>query len=233
MIIEWKGKVGYGDIVSPLCYAINQSEIRNEKVHLKFIWNKQNEDPESLLNRVDFLFDKIAYKNLEIYHSFDDTFKLDHTNYEIKALKKQAEYHNVYFPKWNVEPKYTVVCSPLFNKTPLKDYGYKKEWKDGLTFEQWDDLIYVRRYNNIHVDYRTPIKDLFEIFSQCKYFIGYHGSCSWVARLFKIPMTIYSHDKKFTRWAFPWQADTEEESRILLENAENKRNEYIERIRGS
>jgi carbamoyltransferase len=38
MIIEWKGKIGYGDIVSPLCYAHNQSEIIGKLVNLQFYW---------------------------------------------------------------------------------------------------------------------------------------------------------------------------------------------------
>jgi len=104
-----------------------------------------------------------------------------------------------------------------------------KKWKDGLFPDQWEELI--NRSDTIHVDYRTPIEELFDIMSNCRHFIGYHGSCSWVARLFGVPMTVFSHDKQFTQWAFPWQDLHTDQSKILLSTMRDKRNEYIDNIR--
>ena len=56
MIIDWKGKIGYGDIVSPICYAINQSIIRNEVVTLNFYW------PYTLEDSKHFEFETLRYR---------------------------------------------------------------------------------------------------------------------------------------------------------------------------
>lgn len=234
MIIDWKGKIGYGDIVSPICYAINQSIIRNEVVTLNFYWPYTKQDSqyfeyESLRYRADVVEALAGYDHLKVNHKFGTILPYNHTNYHIKALDPNDTYHNIYFPKFVIDPKYTVVCSPLNNKKQLKDYGPNKAWKDGLDPFQWETLI--DQPDTIHVDYRTPINELIDIMLTCRHFIGYHGSCSWVARMFGVPMTIHSHDPKFTQWAFPWQAKTIEESKKLLSISKDKRNEYIERLR--
>ena len=36
--IEWKGKIGYGDIISPLCYAHNISQMNCQDVTLHVHW---------------------------------------------------------------------------------------------------------------------------------------------------------------------------------------------------
>ena len=219
MIVEWKGKIGYGDVVSPLCYAQNQSEIRGEKTTLRFHWPyADSKDPESLPKRVDTLIDKIKFPGVEVVHAFDSYVSYDHINYDVKPRNDAYKYHNVYFPKVNVDPKKYVVCSPIYNQKSLKEYG--KKWKDRLTFDEWYGIL--EQYDAIHVDYRTPIEELLEVMSKCSHFIGYHGSCSWVARLFGLPMTIYSQDPKFSAWAFPWCNGS-----LSVEMAKFDRDEYI------
>ena len=38
LVINWKGKIGYGDIISPISYALNLAEKNSTDVILKFHW---------------------------------------------------------------------------------------------------------------------------------------------------------------------------------------------------
>jgi hypothetical protein len=228
MIIEWKGKIGYGDIVSPLCYAQNQSEITGKLVNLQFYWPHEHLDYIAQ-NKATCkkLVDLIDLRHVVVDHIDDSYLPYNHTNYDAVPCRENDVYHNIYFPKIDIDPKYTVVCSPIGNKQPLMDYSKGKAWKDGLGFLQWLEL----ERNAIVVNYKTPFDELVDILSNCRYYIGYHGSVSWMARLFGLPMTIHSHDARFTQWAFPWQAKTMEESQILLEQCKVKREQYIDNLR--
>lgn len=219
MIVEWKGKIGYGDVVSPLCYAQNQSEIRSERTLLKFHWpyGKQ-QDPESLPNRVDAIVKYVGFPGVDVVHKFNSELPCDHTNYTVKALDDDYKFHNVYFPKVSIRPEKFVVCSPINNEIPLGVYG--KRWKDGLTKQDWRDIVV--KYDAVHVDYRTPISELLSVMSKCEGFIGYHGSCAWVARLFGLNMTVHSRDRKMSEWAFPWCNGVS-----TIEIARFDRDEYI------
>lgn len=228
MIIEWKGKIGYGDIVSPLCYAHNQSEIIGKLVNLQFYWPHETVEYiaqnkatcKKLVNLLDL-------KNVVVDHIDDRYLPYNHTNYYAVPCRKKYVYHNIYFPTIDINPKNVVVCTPLNNKISLKEYSKNKAWKDGLSVIDWHHL----QKDAIHVDYNTPFEKLVDILSNCCYYIGYHGSVSWMARLFGLPMTIHSHDAKFTQWAFPWQAKTMEESQILLQQCKVEREQYIQNLR--
>ena len=235
MIIEWKGKVGYGDIVSPICFAQNQHEITGEKVSLQFYWNfRQGDDPESLDNRVRAIEEQLQLDGVFIEHVYNTDLKYNHTVYNVGPKDWANQYHNVYFPKFDIQPKHTVICSPLYNEIPLDQYSHNKGWKGGISLHSWKNLVNKPGY--IHIDYRTPIKDVFEALLNCRYFIGYHGSCSWVARLFGVPMRIVSSDEEFSRWAFPWTQSMSDsvdvnKANLLLEKSKVLRDEYVEGLR--
>ena len=38
LVINWKGKIGYGDIISPISYAYNIAEKNSTDVILRFHW---------------------------------------------------------------------------------------------------------------------------------------------------------------------------------------------------
>ena len=38
IVINWKGKIGYGDIISPISYAYNIAEKNSTNVVLRFHW---------------------------------------------------------------------------------------------------------------------------------------------------------------------------------------------------
>ena len=228
MIIEWRGKIGYGDIVSPLCYSQNQSEISGKLVNLQFYWPHEHveyiaQNKTTCKKLVEFL----DLRHVVVDHIDDTYLPYNHTNYDAVPCRDESIYHNIYFPKVSVDPVNVVVCTPLNNKVSLKDYNKGKAWKDGLNVMDWCCL----QKNAIHVDYNTSFEELVDILSKCRYYIGYHGSVSWMARLFGLPMTIHSQDPVFTQWAFPWQAKTMEESQILLEQCKVKREQYINNLR--
>lgn len=224
MIIEWKGCPGYGDIISPICYSQNMHEITGEKVRLVFFWNfPKTSLPETPDKRAQYIADYVNLENVEISHVYEKLLPYKHTNYDFKMMDQQHMLHNVYFPDVNVDPVDTLVCSTLRNDQTLEEIG--KPWKDGLSRDEWEDLE--RKYKI--VDYRTPIAEAIEYFEKCKHFIGYHGSCAWIARLFGVPMTIHSKKKKVSQWAFPWC----EGSFWNLEEIKSERDEYIKSIRRS
>jgi len=237
MIIKWKGKIGYGDIVSPICYAQNKSEVLGKKVTLNFYWG----DPDPLVQenkqRAIELQNFLELDNVEINH-IDEQLLYNHTNYNAKPYIKEDVCHNIYFPKIkNNRAENIVVCTPLMNKQQLVEYNPGKAWKDGASHDRWIEIYYSDFYPT-HVDYNTPFEELIEILRTCRYFIGYHGSVAWMARLFGIPMTILSHDTKFTQWAFPWSINepsfTENDvlqSLIKFDNIVSERDEYIQRLR--
>ena len=63
--INWKGKIGYGDIISPLCYSHVLAVKNGIEVQLNMYWETskghlfKEKDSESLDYRQRFLFDLI------------------------------------------------------------------------------------------------------------------------------------------------------------------------------
>ena len=59
--IEWKGRIGYGDIISPICYAHVMAQKNHCDVELLFHWSEKKgqkykpEDAESLDYRAEYL----------------------------------------------------------------------------------------------------------------------------------------------------------------------------------
>ena len=41
LVIDWKGKIGYGDVISPICYAMNMAEKNQVDVVLNFHWKEK------------------------------------------------------------------------------------------------------------------------------------------------------------------------------------------------
>ena len=59
LIINWKGKIGYGDIISPISYALNLAEKNSTDVILRFHWPYDSpkkykpEDKETIQEWID------------------------------------------------------------------------------------------------------------------------------------------------------------------------------------
>ena len=104
------------------------------------------------------------------------------------------------------DDKTVVICDPLDNEQSLAAYGAHKAWKDGYTADQWKRLriSLLGEYRVVRINYKTPLEDAIFWLERCYHFIGYHGSCSWLARLMGCPMTIISKDDWMSSATFPW-----------------------------
>lgn len=211
--IQWKGKIGYGDIVSPICYAHNVSYKLRVPVHLTFRWDHGYDhkidpsDPEPLWQRASFI-DMLCEKegtDVVVRHKFNSPLKINHSNYDWEVLRKDR-LHNYWYPAPKPHDKdanLIVINSTVGNKVSLQDYG--KPWKDPIA-DKWEyvtDLI-KQRYRVEIVDYRTPIRELVFLLKRAKGFVGYHGTAAWVAKFLHTPSVIFAEGGSLTRNAFPY-----------------------------
>ena len=213
--IDWKGKIGYGDVVSPICYAHAMAQKNCCDVELKFHWPHKKgekykiEDPESLDYRTRYLasiVNPINYHQVKINHKFESKLDYNHSNYD-----DSDSFHNFWYSRvQNLENSKSFIAlnTTATHKQQLEEYGGKsKTWKDPAGLEKWQILeeqitskwgLDVKR-----VGYETPIADVIDIYRKCLLAIGYHGSTMWVARYLRCPMIIYSMRKQ-TAKSFQW-----------------------------
>lgn len=210
--IQWKGKIGYGDIVSPICYAHNISHKLQVPVNLTFRWEHDvthkihPRDPETLWERAAFI-EKMCHKGstcVTVLHKFRNPLDINHTNYDWSVVGKDP-FHNYWFPR---EPnkrasKLIVVNSTEQNVVSLKEYG--KSWKDPAA-QSWPHIVeqLKKKYPVEVVDYRTPVKDLIDMLRVAKGFVGYHGTAAWPAKFMHVPSILFSNGGKLTHTSFPY-----------------------------
>lgn len=209
--IQWKGKVGYGDIVSPICYAHNLSKKLSEKVNLTFRWEHGHEhkihphDPEPLWVRACYI-EKMCYKSttdVTVLHKFKNPLDINHTNYDWAVVGKDP-FHNYWFPKKPNKPlsNLVVVNSTEGNSQSLKDYG--KGWKDPAA-PFWGSIVNLleeKGYDVEVVDYRTPTSYLISILREARGFVGYHGTAAWPAKFMHVPSVLFANGGSLTTTSF-------------------------------
>lgn len=226
----WKGRDGYGDIVSPLCQAYNLSKVHETKIKLEFHWDydkdwkRKEEDPQcawQIVDHIRTMGEKIypRFAEVEVEHFFNSNpDKCD--NYLYSPMQKGIQYHNVILDMMHgVKPP--KVHSPIRNVTVvnsndndvqfMEEEDQRRTWKDPLAgqWEEYADILRDRGFNVTEVSYTTPIEDLFENMMNAEMVVGYHGSATWLARFLQRPLLIHSRDKKWTEWAFPWAVHKE------------------------
>lgn len=207
LTVNWRGKVGYGDIVSPICYAHNVSNKLDTKVKLVFHWNHGSsykiceDDPETLMERASFVFDRCIKANVELEHRYNSPLpkNFHHDNYEYTD-----DLHNFWYSRER-NLGYTdeiVVNGTHHNMVTMEQYG--KTWKDPIGEAKWAEFVETlsKTHKVIDVSYRTPIEDLFKYMRRAKCFIGYHGTAAWVAKFTQMPMIVFSTKKSLTTSAF-------------------------------
>lgn len=209
-VIDWKGKIGYGDIISPICYAHNQAKILEEDVVLNFFFEHsrgtkfKKSDVETINERVDYIH-RNTYSsnyNITVNQIYDTKIDYNHSNYSDKPLS----YHNLNFSNntWTGGGDHIAIVSSINNKKQFSQYAKGKMWKDPFA-EKWKSFIeeLSKKHNIELVHYETPVDRANDIISTAKIVIGYHGSAMWLARWLAAPMIIYS-DKDITKQVFPW-----------------------------
>lgn len=220
--IQWKGKVGYGDIVSPICYAHNISNKLQMPVNLTFRWEHGPEhkinprDPETLWERASYI-ERACYKGstqVTVFHKFKHPLSINHTNYDWDIVGKD-DLHNYWFPTKPNKPRSNliVVNSTQGNSLSLKDYG--KDWKDPAA-SYWPNIIdrlQQRGFEIEIVDYRTPVHHLINILRHAKGFVGYHGTAAWPAKFMHVPSVLFANGGGLTSTSFRYAIIEKQASR--------------------
>ena len=206
MRIRWKAKPGYGDIVSPICYAHNLSEHLQTKVWLEFVhFNSEAPDTEESSFIGDKLFALVQKgdSEVELLRTYNENMPVQHTN-----LFDKNKFHNyrVASNHWicNASRRgdYVTFITTEQNKVPFTDYPVPsaKLWKDPVS--DWSS-IYDRFERTKFVSYQTPLADAIKTLLHTKLAIGYHGSAMWLARFLGVPSVIISGNRKLTERSFP------------------------------
>ncbi len=223
LIINWKGKIGYGDIISPISYAYNMAEKNSSDVVLKFHWpdpepklykESDTETIQQWISITNNIIKKPPFWDVGIEHVYDSPLGYNHDNYDAQDM----ELHNMRFSQYGMNDgdnafstynKITMVTS-IKHKQQLADYDAGKAWKDplantpsGMAWPRVGDLIKKRGWDPRHVHYATPMKKVVDLMLQSRGVIGYHGAHMWIARLLGMPMIIFSKGN-LTKKAFPW-----------------------------
>lgn len=243
--VNWKGKIGYGDIISPICYAHNEAEKRKESVNLDFYFEHEpgtkfkDEDPETINDRVNYIVSNTE-GNATVNQHYNTKLDYNHTNYDDSNLS----LHNMRFAKetWTGEQDYIAVITSNTNKKQFSEYAPGKEWKDPLS-GNWDKYLdkLSKHHNVVTIGYTTPIKNAASVIKTAKLVIGYHGSLMWLARWLAAPMVIISDNQSFSQKVFPWCIHSFNElyfdvsaiqylSLKKLEETKRELNEYLHRV---
>lgn len=243
IVINWKGKIGYGDIVSPISYAYNLAEKNATDVILNFHWKAsgpekfKDEDPETIQDWIAFIdnwMEKPEFFDVEINHIYDSKLSYNHDNYSF--TKEDEIYHNLRYHKHggndmaNSHRKYKelVLVTTVNHKEQFADYDPNKMWKDplggtpgGYAWPRVADLLQKRGWKIHHVHYSDPIHLVVKKMTSARAVIGYHGAGMWLARWLQKPMFIFSKGK-VTKKAFPWAAVNEQWNDFQIENIEEQ-----------
>lgn len=231
MKISWfcKASAGYGDLISPLCYAQNQGEIYDTVVQLDMKWGFLKNDlswPDKIISTV---VDVLHFPNVVLTHRYNCSPGPDDKNEPLKDIKNLDVVHNMYFPARVDDRPLFVSCTPLTNNESFDTYaGGIRSWKQALPDNKWK---LIRDSSDADINYRTPVEEAINILLQCKFFEGYHGSCAWLARLIGVPMKIHSNNPQLTNYCFPWSSETIPGSQHLLNYYRGARDEYVDNLR--
>jgi len=223
LVINWKGKIGYGDIISPISYAMNIAEKNSTDVLLRFHWpydkpRKYNEyDSETIQDWIDLTYnilEKPQFWNVIIEHVYDSKLNYNHDNY----LVDNFHCHNLRFAAhgWNdgnnghSQWRNVTMVTSIKHKETWDEYDKHKAWKDPLAYTPsgfaWPKvgaLIEKRNWRLRYVHYRDPMQNVINVMARSRGVVGYHGAHMWIARMLGLPMVIFSK-KPLTEKAFPW-----------------------------
>lgn len=228
MILQWFGKEGggYGDIIMPLLFAQNRGEIHETDVHLIMRWDHARNQKNSPSEIVEYIYTRFGFPNVTLLHFYNKQEAFEDINLYLKRTEYLPYQMISYFPFQKTESEYDVVCSPVNNLMSFETYKFGNAmWKQGMPNDKWQELI--DKPNTLHIDYRTPIEEAINILSKCRMFIGYHGSCTWLAKIVGVPMYIPSSKPKLTKYCFPWSDVSYDTSLDLLERARRHQKLFI------
>ena len=223
LVINWKGKIGYGDIISPISYAANIADKNRTDVVLRFHWKQSKpekykpEDSETIQQWIEQIYNYIQkprFYDLTIEHVYDSALTYNHDNYDASNM----ECHNMRFGNWGYDYETVVhdnfknvtMVTSLKHKQLLHEYDPGKAWKDplgqtpsGFAWPKVGALIKKRGWNLRYVHYQDSLQRVIKTMNMSSGVIGYHGAHMWVARMLGLPMVVFS-EKPLSEKAFPW-----------------------------
>ena len=208
----WKGKIGYGDVVSPICYAHNVAHKMQEPVELTFFWEHdaytkiEKHDPETLWERSNYIA-RCCLKtdhDVTLIHRFSTPVDFNHIGYTWEVVGSDP-FHNYWKPKQKNHPSSNIVVVNSTNNNIISLKAYGKSWKDPAA-NNWSDIIGTlsKSFDVVVVDYTTPIATLVDLLEKAQGFVGYHGTAAWVARLVHTPSVLFADGGSLTGTAFPY-----------------------------
>ena len=241
VVINWKGKIGYGDIISPISYAYNIAEKNATDVVLNFHWKTSGPekfkegDAETIQDWIEYIdhwMEKPEFFDVEINHIYDSNLSYNHDNYFF--AKDEEKFHNLRYHKFgsndmkneHLKYKELVLVTTVNHKEQFLDYDPNKVWKDplgstpgGYAWPRVADLLQKRGWKIHHVHYSDPINVVVKKMIGARAVIGYHGAGMWLARWLQKPMFIFSKGRVTAR-AFPWAQINEQWNDFQIDNIE-------------
>ncbi len=228
LVINWKGKIGYGDFISPISYAMNVADTNSTDVILRFHWpqsgpskfkENDSETYQDIISLTETLLQKPLFFDVTIEHVYDSDLDYNHDNYEMgKTNSDWFRCHNLRFATTGLNDydnvhenwKNVTMVTSIKHEQPLHEYAEHKSWKDplgrtpsGFAWPKVGSLIQKRGWNLKHVHYESPMMNVIKKMQGSVGVIGYHGAHMWIARMLGMPMIIFSK-KTLTEHAFPW-----------------------------
>jgi hypothetical protein len=228
VVINWKGKIGYGDIISPICYAFNLAEKNQVDVVLNFHWENEApskykpEDKETIQEWVDFIANNtmpVEFFDVQVNHVYGSKIGFNHDNYDADDIS----LHNMRFSTFgltdgdNAHESYKTLAlvTTIKHKQQMKDYDESKKWKDPIgdspgiyVWPKVSSMLNKRGWDTRHVHYEHSCAQAVKILTNCRCVFGYHGAHMWMAKWLGLPMIIFSKGGKrrnnITEKAFPW-----------------------------
>lgn len=223
LVIDWKGKIGYGDIISPICYAYNMAEKNATDVVLNFHWptdgptKYKDQDAETIIDWCNYIVNhtvKPAFWDVKVNHIWNSKLPYNHSNYDDVKMS----LHNLRFSNFGMHDyrndhtryKELVFVTTTKHKQSIDEYDKNKVWKDplgatpgGHAWPRVADICAKRGWKIHHIHYETPINQCVKKLMSARAVIGYHGAHMWLARWLGKPMIIFSKGNITTK-AFPW-----------------------------
>jgi hypothetical protein len=228
VVIDWKGKIGYGDIISPICYAFNLAEKNQVDVVLNFHWadasptKYKEKDKETIQEWVDFIANHtqpVEFFDVQVNHVYSSKLGYNHDNYDADDIS----LHNMRFSTFGLTDmnnahetyKQLALVTTIKHKQQLKDYDPHKTWKDPIgdspgayVWPKVSAMLNKRGWNTRHVHYEHSCANAVKILTNSRCVFGYHGAHMWMAKWLGLPMIIFSKGGKrrnhITTKAFPW-----------------------------
>lgn len=237
--IDWKGKIGYGDIISPMCYAFNMAMRNCDDVVLNMHWlhkrgeKFKEEDAETIDHRLKVLWQYVKpapMHKVYLNQTFGKDIGYNHSNYD-----DYSPMHNIWFSRLRNlsqgQKPFVALNTTKNHKQQFEEYDPGKSWKDPVGIEKWHIVEKIIQeewgMDVVHVDYNMKTREALDIYRKCFLAVGYHGSSMWIARYVGAPMLIYS-EKTITKSAFPWALVKDN----LVESEFAKFNPYALREKG-